>query len=75
MLVGEWMRNGCVLWCNVKPVLREQLINVLEDPVFCEEDQLLLQLTGELHFLNLLETLATLRLLIHLISPKLYSFR
>ncbi|KAJ0177281.1 hypothetical protein K1T71_007290 [Dendrolimus kikuchii] len=46
MLVREWMRNGCVVWCNVKPVLREQLINVLQDPVFCEEDQLLLQITG-----------------------------
>lgn len=45
-LVNEWKRHGCIIWCNVNPALREQLINELDNPIFCEEDQLGIQFTG-----------------------------
>ncbi|XP_045497828.1 sodium-independent sulfate anion transporter-like [Colias croceus] len=40
MLVQEWSHNGHVLWCDAKPLIKEQLENVIPDPLFCDSDQL-----------------------------------
>lgn len=47
MLVIEWTRDGRVLWCDVRPTVKEQLSNVLMNPIFCNSDQLGILLTGE----------------------------
>ncbi|XP_038212343.1 sodium-independent sulfate anion transporter-like [Zerene cesonia] len=40
MLVQEWSHSGHVLWCDAKPFIRDQLENVIQDPLFCDSDQL-----------------------------------
>ncbi|XP_063533837.1 sodium-independent sulfate anion transporter-like isoform X1 [Cydia strobilella] len=40
MLVTEWSRSGCVLWCDARPLVRDQLRTVLPDSVFCATQQL-----------------------------------
>ncbi|XP_068631791.1 sodium-independent sulfate anion transporter-like [Battus philenor] len=56
MLVGEWSNDGCVIWCDVKPNIQEQLKTVIVNPVFCNYDQLRTLLsnnsTSEVHQIN-----------------------
>ncbi|XP_013143122.1 PREDICTED: sodium-independent sulfate anion transporter-like [Papilio polytes] len=40
MLVSDWSREGCVIWCDAKPAVQEQLNTVLQQPIFCSLDQL-----------------------------------
>ncbi|XP_063361922.1 sodium-independent sulfate anion transporter-like isoform X1 [Cydia amplana] len=40
MLVAEWSRSGRVVWCDARPLVREQLSAVLPDAVFCDTQQL-----------------------------------
>ncbi|XP_073945401.1 sodium-independent sulfate anion transporter-like [Choristoneura fumiferana] len=45
MLVGEWSRGGMVVWCDTRPLVKEQLSSVIADPICCDRDQLLRILT------------------------------
>ncbi|XP_045448685.1 sodium-independent sulfate anion transporter-like [Melitaea cinxia] len=40
MLVQEWSRNGRVVWCDASPNIKEQLNSVIQDPLFCDTEQL-----------------------------------
>ncbi|XP_063618365.1 sodium-independent sulfate anion transporter-like [Cydia splendana] len=40
MLVTEWSRSGLVVWCDARPLVRDQLRAVLPDAVFCDTQQL-----------------------------------
>ncbi|KAG6454520.1 sodium-independent sulfate anion transporter-like [Manduca sexta] len=46
MLVKEWSQGGRVLWCNASPKVKEQLVNILQEPIFCDSEQLRILLTG-----------------------------
>ncbi|CAH0397843.1 unnamed protein product [Chilo suppressalis] len=46
MLVTEWSRTGRVIWCNAKPVVKTQLDSVIQDPIYCDSDQLRRFLAG-----------------------------
>ncbi|CAK1547249.1 unnamed protein product [Leptosia nina] len=46
MLVQEWSRGGHVVWCDAKPLIKEQLENVLPEPLFCTNEQLATLLIG-----------------------------
>nr|XP_037872785.1 sodium-independent sulfate anion transporter isoform X1 [Bombyx mori] len=48
MLVAEWSRGGRVFWCDANPLVKEQLLNVLQDPHFCDAEQLRILLAGTL---------------------------
>ncbi|KOB70768.1 Sodium-independent sulfate anion transporter, partial [Operophtera brumata] len=45
MLVSEWSQSGRILWCNVRPLVKDQLSSVIYDPVCCDSDQLRSYLT------------------------------
>ncbi|KAL4702129.1 hypothetical protein ACJJTC_016053 [Scirpophaga incertulas] len=45
MLVAEWSKNGRVIWCNAKPLVKKQLDNVIQEPIYCESNQLRMFLT------------------------------
>jgi hypothetical protein len=47
MLVSEWTPSGRIIWCNAKPVVKEQLNSVLQDPVYCDSDELRTYLLGK----------------------------
>lgn len=40
MLVQDWSRVGRVIWCNARPAVKEQLTEVLPEPIFCDSNQL-----------------------------------
>lgn len=40
MLVMDWCRSGRVIFCDVKPAVKEQLSHVLQDAIYCDTDQL-----------------------------------
>ncbi|KAL0841340.1 hypothetical protein ABMA28_015052 [Loxostege sticticalis] len=40
ILVTEWSRTGRVVWCNAKPLVKEQLDSVLQEVVYCDSDDL-----------------------------------
>ncbi|XP_026317607.1 sodium-independent sulfate anion transporter-like isoform X2 [Hyposmocoma kahamanoa] len=40
MMVTEWSQSGSIVWCNAKPVIREQLESVLNNAAFCDSEQL-----------------------------------
>ncbi|CAH2037358.1 unnamed protein product, partial [Iphiclides podalirius] len=40
MLISDWSHDGCVIWCDVKPKIKDQLNSVLNDPIYCNYDQL-----------------------------------
>lgn len=52
MLVGEWSRGGRVVWCDTRPLVKEQLSSVIADPICCDKDQLLRILTGNYIFIK-----------------------
>lgn len=47
MLIGEWSRSGRVIWCNARPVVKEQLDAVLHEPIYCDTENLRMFLTGK----------------------------
>ncbi|CAB3224267.1 unnamed protein product [Arctia plantaginis] len=52
MLVIDWRRSGRVIFCNVKPAVKEQLSHVLQDAIYCDTEQLrtcLASTINELH--------------------------
>ncbi|XP_028157290.1 sodium-independent sulfate anion transporter-like [Ostrinia furnacalis] len=46
MLVSEWSRNGRVVWCNAKPLVKTQLDSVLQEVVYCNSEDLKRFLSG-----------------------------
>ncbi|XP_064071938.1 sodium-independent sulfate anion transporter-like [Vanessa tameamea] len=40
MLVQEWSRNGRVVWCDASPLIKEQLNTVIQEPLYCDREQL-----------------------------------
>ncbi|CAH2238333.1 jg17490 [Pararge aegeria aegeria] len=40
MLVQEWSLSGRVIWCDANPLIKEQLKSVIQDPLFCDTDDL-----------------------------------
>ncbi|XP_045535570.1 sodium-independent sulfate anion transporter [Papilio machaon] len=40
MLVSDWSQEGCVIWCDAKHAVQEQLNTVLQQPIFCNLEQL-----------------------------------
>lgn len=50
MLVSEWSNDGCVVWCDVKPNIKEQLNTVLNDPIYCNNDQLKTLLSSKYNY-------------------------
>ncbi|XP_023942591.2 sodium-independent sulfate anion transporter [Bicyclus anynana] len=40
MLVQEWSQSGRVVWCDANTVIKEQLKSVIQDPLFCDTDDL-----------------------------------
>lgn len=47
MLVTEWSRSGSIVWCNAKPVIREQLESILNNAAYCDSEQLGVLLTSK----------------------------
>ncbi|VVC87142.1 unnamed protein product [Leptidea sinapis] len=39
-VVSEWSQDGIIIWCDVKPSIRKQLTTVMQEPIFCDSNQL-----------------------------------
>ncbi|XP_045771956.1 sodium-independent sulfate anion transporter-like isoform X1 [Maniola jurtina] len=40
MLVQEWSLSGRVVWCDANLLIKEQLKSIIQDPLFCDTDDL-----------------------------------
>ncbi|XP_060802818.1 sodium-independent sulfate anion transporter isoform X1 [Amyelois transitella] len=48
MLVSEWSRGGLIVWCDVRPTVRDQLDAMLPEPLYCDTQNLSSLLVGKL---------------------------
>ncbi|XP_053607161.1 sodium-independent sulfate anion transporter-like isoform X2 [Plodia interpunctella] len=46
MLVTEWSRSGLIVWCDARPLVRDQLNAVLQESLYCDTHQLRTVLSG-----------------------------
>lgn len=49
MLASEWSQGGRILWCGVRPLVKEQLNSILKEPLYCEPEEVRIFLTGNFY--------------------------